>query len=88
MMASRRGRSNASWLFGLVLVLVCACGTVTSARDWQFNNDEEVRLRKISLDGQIHRGQPLRPRKQQSDRPNIVIIMTDDQDVLLGEFTP
>lgn len=66
------------------VVVVWVCGVI-GARD--YHEGKTVYRRKLLVDGQLHRGHhpiPQRPGWQRSDRPNIIMIMTDDQDLLLG----
>lgn len=85
-MATSGQRSERWWLLGCLVLAMCGC-CVGAGRDRQFSPEDDVRVRKISLDGTVLRGQTQqRPRRQKSDRPNIVVIMTDDQDLLLGSL--
>ena len=69
----------------VVVVVVVLVGSVDGARDHY--EGKTVHRRRLLVDGQLQRSHhPLSqaPRWQRSDRPNIIMIMTDDQDLLLG----
>ena len=66
-------------------VVVVVVGSVDGARDHY--EGKTVHRRRLLVDGQLQRSHhplPQAPRWQRSDRPNIIMIMTDDQDLLLG----
>ena len=69
----------------VVVVVVVLVGSVDGARDHY--EGKTVHRRRLLVDGQLQRSHhplPQAPRWQRSDRPNIIMIMTDDQDLLLG----
>ena len=82
---SQRRTAAAAASLWVAVACVAVCG-VGGARDHHYEG-QSVQRRKILLDGQMQRSRhpPTQgPRWQRSDRPNIIMIITDDQDLLLG----
>lgn len=75
-------KSSSSVVIVITIIIATICGITSSAR----SRGRDVTRGRQSDDYKQRNVYQRRQRKKKSEKPNIVIVMTDDQDTLLGSL--